>query len=341
MNTEERKYRRRAILYLIAVICVCMLTAYVLHMWNVQLQMMQDIETQQQSDELILITDPSQEQNKPQGQEPQANQIVQIGAGGALDLSQIPAYSGKPYAVINNNEPFFTEEEITTKSYEKYSPLDNLGRCQACIACIGKDIMPSDKRGEISSVKPSGWVNNSYDFIDGNYVYNRCHLIGFQLAGENANDRNLITGTRYMNVQGMLPFENMVTDFVKESNEHVMYRVTPIYRGDNLVADGVLMEAMSVEDEGDSILFNVFCYNVQPGIVIDYATGKNWLDETPTEGIVETFIANKNSNKFHTEKCDNAAKISEKNKKVMNDTFQGMINKGYTPCSQCLGDRKT
>ncbi|MCD7709139.1 MAG: DNA/RNA non-specific endonuclease, partial [Clostridiales bacterium] len=183
-----------------------------------------------------------------------------------FDLSTVPAYSGSPYAVVNGNVPYFTSSEITSKSFEAYSNLDALGRCGVAAASVGQDLMPTEARGEIGSVKPTGWHQEKYDFVDGKYVYNRCHLIAFELAGENANEKNLITGTRYMNIQGMLPFENMVADYVKETGNHVMYRVTPEFEGKNLVASGVLMEAESVEDGGDGILFCVYCYNVQPGV---------------------------------------------------------------------------
>lgn len=192
-----------------------------------------------------------------------------------FDLSTIPEYSGEAYVAINGNEPDFAETDLTTESYEFYSELDHLGRCGVTVACLGQDLMPTEDRESISHVKPSGWVQGQYDFVDGKSLYNRCHLIGFQLAGENANEKNLITGTRYMNTIGMLPFENMVADYIKETDNHVMYRVTPIYDGDNLVASGVQMEGYSVEDEGDGIYFNVYVYNVQPGVEIDYATGEN------------------------------------------------------------------
>lgn len=192
----------------------------------------------------------------------------------SISIDEIPAYSGTAYAVINNNIPYFTDSELSAVSYEYYSELDSLGRCGVCVASIGQDIMPTEERGEIGNIKPTGWHTVKYPgIIDENYLYNRCHLIGYQLAGENTNVNNLITGTRYMNVEGMLPFENEVADYVRETGNHVMYRVTPMFRGDNLVADGVLIEAESVEDNGSGILFNVFCYNVQPGITIDYATG--------------------------------------------------------------------
>lgn len=182
-----------------------------------------------------------------------------------FSLSDIPAFSGSPYVIVNDNTPYFSDEELSTTSFEDYSELDSLGRCGAAYASIGQDIMPTEKRGPIGHIKPSGWQTIKYDFVDGKYLYNRCHLIGFQLSAENDNEKNLITGTRYMNVDGMLPFENMVADYVKETGNHVQYRVTPIYDGDNPVATGVLMEGKSVEDAGEGVLFNVFCYNAQPG----------------------------------------------------------------------------
>lgn len=191
-------------------------------------------------------------------------------------LEAIPEFFGEAYVAINSNVPFFVEEEYTTDSYEYYSDLDELGRCGVTMACIGIDIMPTEDRGEIGSVKPTGWHSVKYDIVDGKYLYNRCHLIGFQLAGENANKKNLITGTRYLNIEGMLPFENMVADYVKETENHVLYRVTPIFEGDNLVATGVVMEGWSVEDNGEGICFCVYAYNAQPGITIDYATGDSW-----------------------------------------------------------------
>lgn len=200
---------------------------------------------------------------------------------GCLSPEDIPAYSGQPYIVLNNNIPYFTEEDITTASFEQYGDLDKLGRCTTAYANVGMDLMPTEKRGNISSIKPSGWHSVQYDHVDGKSLYNRCHLIGFQLTGENANKKNLITGTRYLNVDGMLPFENMIADYVKETNNHVLYRVTPIFRNDDLVADGVQMEAWSVEDKGEGICFHVFAYNVQPGVEIDYATGDSWLADKP------------------------------------------------------------
>jgi len=199
-----------------------------------------------------------------------------------IDVSKIPAYSEKPYVAINNNIPYFTDSDMTTVSYEYYSNLDDAKRCQVVVANIGKDIMPTEERGEIGSIQPTGWQTVKYDNISGKYLYNRCHLIGYQLSGENANEKNLITGTRYLNVEGMLPFENMVADYVEETNNHVLYRVTPIFEGDNKLASGVLMEAKSVEDNGKGIVFNVYCYNVQPGININYENGESSIKSTST-----------------------------------------------------------
>ena len=192
-----------------------------------------------------------------------------------IALSELPEYSGEPYVEINGNEPDFPKEEWTEESFEQYAELDGLGRCGTAYASVGTDLMPTEKRGSIGQVKPTGWQTVKYDIVDGKYLYNRCHLIGYQLSGENANEKNLITGTRYMNVEGMLPFENMVADYVKETDNHVMYRVVPVFEGDNLLASGVQMEAMSVEDGGEGISYNVYVYNVQPGIDIDYATGES------------------------------------------------------------------
>lgn len=193
-----------------------------------------------------------------------------------VDISDIPEYSGEDYIAVNDNVPYFDEEDLTTEYFEYYSELDSLGRCGEAFVNICQDTMPTEPRGSISSIKPSGWHTYKYDFVDGKYLYNRCHLIGYQLAGDNYKT-NLITGTRQFNVDGMLPFENMVADYVKETDNHVVYRVTPMYDGDNLVADGVLMEAESVEDDGDGVMFCIFAYNVQDGVVIDYATGETRL----------------------------------------------------------------
>lgn len=196
-----------------------------------------------------------------------------------ISLDEVPAYSGEPYVEINGNVPYFTQEELTVEVFETYSPLDYLNRCGQAYANICQELMPTEKREDIGRIKPTGWQSVQYDSVDGKSLYNRCHLIGFQLAGENANEKNLITGTRYMNVDGMLPFENLVADYVKETGNHVLYRVTPVFEGAELVARGVQMEAMSVEDGGEGVYFNVYAYNVQPDIGIDYATGDNWPEE--------------------------------------------------------------
>ena len=189
----------------------------------------------------------------------------------------IPQYSNKSYVIINDNEPYFSEEDINTNTFEKYGELDNLGRCTLAYANIDKSMMPTKKRGSIGSIKPTGWHTIKYDIVDGKYLYNRCHLIGYQLTGENANEKNLITCTRSMNTIGMLEFENKVAKYIKETNNHVLYRVTPIFEGDNLLATGVEMEALSIEDNGEGIKFNVFVYNIEDGIIIDYKTGDSKL----------------------------------------------------------------
>ena len=283
-------------------------------------------------------------------------------SAGPVSLDNIPDFDGKtPYVVINENQPFFTAEEITAVSFESYAELDALGRCGVTVASIDKDIMPTEERGSIGMVKPSGWHTVKYDIVNGKYLYNRCHLIGFQLAGENANEKNLITGTRFMNVDGMLPFEDMVADYVKETNNHVMYRVTPIYKGNNLVANGVLMEALSVEDDGEGITFCVYVYNNQPGIIINYATGESQLDdgvttfpeeepdkpETPDtpanpdtpdgEGteVGTTYVLNTNTMKFHTPDCHYASSISEANRDVFVGTAEELFTAGYDDCGTC------
>ncbi len=286
----------------------------------------------------------------------------------AFSLREIPAYSGTPYTEVNGNQPYFTEEELTTQSFETYSELDSLGRCGMAYANVGQDLMPTEPRGEIGAVKPSGWHLVKYDNVDGKYLYNRCHLIAYMLAAENANPQNLITGTRYLNVQGMLPFETKVCDYVKNTGNHVLYRVTPIFDGDNLLADGVLMEAYSVEDAGEGISFCVFAYNVQPGIGIDYATGDNWAEgsgtyqstvasvaeETPvpqpeTDTAVQitpessapqesqgiTYVLNTNTKKFHYPTCSSVDDMKEKNKQIYTGSRDEVINMGYVPCKRC------
>ncbi len=280
-----------------------------------------------------------------------------------ITLSDIPKYSGEAYVEINNNVPTFKDSELTTESYEKYGDLDYLGRCSTAIACIGQDIMPATKRGAIGMVKPTGWHTVKYECISGKYLYNRCHLIAYELTAENANEKNLITGTRYMNIEGMLPFENMVTDYVKETGNHVMYRVTPVFKGDNLVASGVHMEGKSVEDNGDDISFNIYCYNVQPQIKIDYSTGdskdeckdantsKKQSNKKSTTSKVSntnpaqnnysynndtsaTYIINVNTGKFHLSSCKYVLKMNGSNKVESNNRDE-IIAQGYTPCKYC------
>ena len=256
----------------------------------------------------------------------------------SISVSDIPEYSNSAYIKIDNNIPSFKDSEMTTKSFEKYSELDNLGRCSVAYACVGKDIMPAEKRGTIGSVKPSGWHTVKYDCIDGKYLYNRCHLIGYQLTGENANIKNLITGTRYLNVEGMLPFENMVADYVKETDNHVLYRVTPIFERDNLLVSGVQMEAKSVEDNGNGISFNVYCYNVQPDIVIDYKTGESWKvgnEKSISESDTTTYILNTNTKKFHLNSCSSAKNLPDKNREEYSGNRNDLISEGYEPCKKC------
>lgn len=253
----------------------------------------------------------------------------------SYDLKSIPEYSGEPYVTIHDNVPFFLEEELTTDAFETYSELDDLGRCGTAYANICEDIMPTEKRGKIGMIKPSGWHTVKYTGIDGNYLYNRCHLIGYQLSAENANEKNLITGTRYLNVTGMLPFENMVADYVNETGNHVLYRVTPIYNQENLVADGVLMEAQSVEN--DDLAFCVYCYNVQPGIEIDYHTGDSKSSETaqPSKTSEDLYVLNRNTKKFHRPNCSSVQDIKPKNKQEFSGNTKALIQQGYSPCKNC------
>jgi len=245
-------------------------------------------------------------------------------------LSVVPEYSGVPYVYINNNIPLFKEYEIIGTSFEYYSKLDNLGRCDVCMASVADDLMPSGERESISTITPTGWINVSYDNISGKYLYNRCHLIGYQLTGENANERNLITGTRYLNIEGMLPFENEVDDYIDKTGNHVMYRVTPVFKDNNLVAHGVLMEAYSVEDNGEGISFCVYCYNVQPSITIDYLTGKSSQGEItePENNITFYVYRTPSGKKYHSD-----AECGGKNSYTVNLT--DAVKAGLTPCSKC------
>ena len=230
---------------------------------------------------LILIIFIGYYENK-YGTDVDGNQNVQVSESiqKSFNLDDIPEFDGKtPYVIINNNEPNFPEEDFNSNSFEEYSELDSLGRCGVAYANVSKETMPTEARGEISKVKPTGWHTVKYDCVEGKYLYNRCHLIGYQLTAENANKQNLITGTRYLNVDGMLPFENQVAEYVNQENGHGLYRVTPIFKENNLVANGVQMEAESVEDKGEKVKFNVYAFNVQPNIKIDYLTGNSELIE--------------------------------------------------------------
>ena len=252
----------------------------------------------------------------------------------------------EPYIKVNGNVPRFSEEEKkNAAAFESYSDLDALGRCGVAFACVGKETMPTEERGPIGRIKPSGWHSVKYDFVDGKYLYNRCHLIGYQLTAENANEKNLITGTRYLNTKGMLPFENMVADYVKETGNHVLYRVTPVFEGKNLVASGVYMEAYSVEDDGDGICFYVYVFNRQPGVKIDYLTGDSVADGTveSTSGETtsaekeetKTYVLNVSNGKFHLPDCDSVKKMKEENKQIMKCKRSELINAGYSPCGSC------
>ena len=266
----------------------------------------------------------------------------------------VPAYSGEPYYELRGGKPWFAEHEYTTDEFEIYSELDELGRCGTAYANISPYTMPTEERGPIGHVKPSGWQTIKYDIVDGKYLYNRCHLIGFQLAGENANEQNLITGTRYLNIDGMLEHENLIANYVEDTGNHVLYRVTPFYTGDNLVADGVLMEAYSVEDDGVGIEFCIFAYNVQPGIKIDYATGQSViatgeLDDSMVKDVKSydanelgiVYIVNTESKRYHMDTCKTGLKTKEENRESFNGTIDWLHDNGYNPCKTCKPDEVT
>ena len=337
----------------------------------------------EEQSENIDVTEDKQEDNVTENEESNAQHPAQeisdqsseatlSDSQSTIDLSSLPQFSGEPYIVINNNVPGFTEADMTTSSFETYHDLDGLGRCGTAFANIGEDLMPTEKRGAIGQVKPTGWHTVKYDSVDGKYLYNRCHLIGYQLTAENANAKNLITGTRYLNVDGMLQFENIIADYIKETNNHVLYRITPLFYENDLVARGVQMEAMSVEDNGEGILFNVYCYNVQPGITIDYATGDSWSDgTTPSESSTSvqtdesfdsspqssdssvsenneytqtentdtsaeaTYILNADSYKFHLPSCSSVDQMNEENKVNYTGSRDDLLSQGYEPCKRC------
>lgn len=284
------------------------------------------------------------------------------------DPAKLPVYSGNPTIEINGNNPFFKEEDLKADDFQYYSKLDFRGRCGSAAAMLGTEMMPTEERGEIGMVKPSGWQKSEYDCVDGGSLYNRCHLLGYQLTGQNANERNLITGTRYMNVDGMQPYENRIAAYLKETGGHVLLRVTPVFEGKNLVASGVLMEAASAEtteqgqdadhtqliEENHKLSFCVYCYNVQPGIKIDYRDGSS--EEEPStlkidpdaESVIypgkqETavvpegtaYVLNTNTMKFHLPDCESVPTISDHNRIYSKDTRDKLIAEGYSPCGIC------
>ena len=325
-----------------------------------------EVATPEQSGEQApppVTTSPSENTDPPKVPDQVPTDIVDVTG---FSLSSVAEYNGKAYVAVNGNIPFFTDSELTTQSFELYSELDALGRCGTVYASIGQDLMPTEERGSIGMVKPTGWHTVRYDdLVDGKYLYNRCHLIGYQLTGENANTSNLITGTRYLNIEGMLPFENMVADYIDETGNHVMYRVTPIFEGNNLLASGVLMEGYSVEDNGAGICYCVYAYNVQPGIEINYATGESKLAEstqteqtpavvvptpTPTPEPEEqpdnepdtgnqssqaNYILNINTKKFHYPSCSSVDDMKEKNKQEFFGTRDEAVAQGFSPCGRC------
>ena len=254
----------------------------------------------------------------------------------------------KAFSYINGNVPEFSDEDKQrTDPFKDYSDLDTLGRCGIAYANICKEYIPTEERGSIGMVKPSGWQTIRIDFVEGGYLYNRCHLVGYQLAGDNADERNLITGTRYLNTVGMLPFENKVSNYMhKNPDNHVLYRVTPIYaQPTDLIASGVKMEAYSVEDHGEGISFNVFCPNVQPGVEINYQTGDAIIDPDyiiddgddiePTDPNATEYVVNSRSMKFHKPECSKVKDIAEYNRHTLWTTREDLIADGYSPCGFC------
>lgn len=269
-----KKYRRNRFISKIFFLVISLLLAYITKTYV--------LDKEDKKERITPIQEKESENTVEEKQVEKQTEEKTPSEPSTFDYSSLPEFSGEPYTVVNDNKPYFYDDYMVPKeytSYATYGELDQLGRCTETFAIIGKDIMPTEPRGSIKEVKPTGWKIAKYDFVNGKYLYNRCHLIGYQLTGENANPKNLITGTRYLNVDGMLPFENLIAGYLKANpSSHVAYRVTPIFIGDELVARGVLMEAMSLEDKGESVMFNIFCYNVQPGVTIDYNSGDSWLE---------------------------------------------------------------
>ena len=283
--------------------------------------------------------------------------------GGELSDYAELEFSGRPYVDVNEGVPFFEEDDYTTESYDKYFRLDRYGRARGAMACLGTDLMPFEERGDISSVEPSGWQSVEYDFVEQGHLYNRCHLIAFMLTGQNANERNLITGTRYMNTRGMLPFESEISDYMITTGNHVLYRVRPVYRGSNSVASGVLMEAYSVEDEGAGVCFNIYCFNVQPGVRIDYSDGSSYADGTITESETSRgsgdwsgfsrdeeiakvsclssedgadYVLNLRRHKIHLPECSSVGEMSEENSYKIRADKESIKEVGYDECGNCM-----
>ena len=260
-----------------------------------------------------------------------------LGQQPQISLGEVPAYSGAPYVELDGNQPAFAEADMEAEAFESYAPLDLLGRCGTAYACLSPELMTVGERGSVGQVKPTGWHTVRYDFVDGQYLYNRCHLIGYQLSGENANERNLITGTRYLNVEGMLPFEEQVADYIRETGGRVLYRVTPIFEGNDLLAAGVEIEALSVGDAGEGVCFHVYCYNVQPGVGIDYATGDSRPAEAAPadEGGAVQYVLNTRSKRFHRPDCASVDDISPSNRQDYTGSREALTARGYKPCGSC------
>ncbi len=297
----------------------------------------------------------SPESSSEESSEESSNTTEGVGdeKASAVDLDKIPEYTDKDYISINDGTPFFTAAQLTVKGYEKYGELDSLGRCTAAIASLGKETMPTGDRGSISSVKPTGWIQAQYSCIKTRDLYNRSHLIAWSLAGEDANKQNLVTGTAHLNQGVMTQFEDMVLDYIRETGNHVAYRVTPLFKGNDLVCRGVQMEAYSIEDKGEGICFNVYCYNVQPGVIIDYSTGASSAeggdtseesseetskDTSSEEPITADYVLNKKSKKIHLPDCKSVADMSEKNKEFYTGPIEDLLAQGYVGCGNCLKD---